>query len=379
MPPLSNGVKNAWNAARLSRGILFASVVIVSFLPLVVFKGLANPYVFGRNMLLRFFAVACVFPLLLLWKRCPETRPRNSALLWGAGTVLLFSFLNAFHGVDTLRSFAGDLERVDGVFTMLVFGIFFLIIQTLLRSGVRWERLWDIQIAVGMLACLLAILRLLAIQTLRLGNPESQLMGTLGNPAFFGEYTLVLLLCAGMRVATSLGKHRWLHGIAASIFLTTAIWSQVRGVFFGVVATAILLCVVYRKAIRGAWHTRTVRGAAPMVVSAMLLVLVLTVAVRAGSFSRIRALAHPFQESTVQQRFLLWRGMSQAFLDRPSFGWGDENQIAAFYAHVPPTLWFYTGEVFDRSHNVLFDILVTGGIFGFACVAGFLFAGWRTI
>ncbi len=376
--PLPSDADGGSNAARMSRGILFASVIFLSFLPLIIFKGLANPFVFGRSLALRLLAAVCIAPLFFLWKRRPETRPRNSALLWSVGALLLFAILNAFHGVDTLRSFAGDLERADGIFTLLAFGVFFLVLQTLLRSGTRWKTLWDVQVAVGMLVCLLAIARLFAIQTLRVGGGESQLIGTLGNPAFFGEYIFVLLLCAGMRISTSEGKRRWLHGIAASIFLTAAIWSQVRGVFLAVVVSAVLLCVIFRKELRELWNTRTFHGRALLFVPALLIFSVLNVAVHAGSFSRLRALLHPFRESTIQQRFLLWHGMGEAFLDRPWLGWGEENQIAAFYRHVPPRLWFYTGEVFDRAHNAVFDLLVAGGLVGVVCAGYVVLAGWRT-
>jgi O-antigen ligase len=374
---LLSGGKKGWDAVRFSRGVLFVSVIVVSFLPLVLFRGLANPFVFGRTTIMRLLVVFSMVPLLLLWKRLPETRPRQSVFLWTTVLLLFFAVVSGFLGIDPLRSFAGDVERVDGIFTALAFGVFFLVVQTLLRTGVRWERLWDVQIAVGMLSCLLAILRLLFVQT---RGRESQLMGTLGNPAFFGEYLLALLACVCMRLTTTVGRRRWLHGIVASIFLATAVWSQIRGVFVGVFVSVLLLCVVYRKGIVRFFRMQSARQTVPMiVVSAFVLVAVLTVAVRAGSFSRVRALAHPLQEPTVQQRFLLWRSMGEAFLARPWFGWGDQNQIAAFYQHVPPTLWAYTSEVFDRSHNVLFDVLVTGGLFGFMVTVGVLLGGWYAV
>lgn len=378
-PQSSNDAKHARNAVRLLRGILFSSVVLVSFMPIVVFKGLANPFVFGRNTLIRLFACLCVFPLMMLLQRRPETRPRSSALLWSFAALIVFATVNAFFGNDTLRSLAGDLERVDGVFTLLVWGVLFLVVQTLLRSGVRWGQLWDVQIAAGMIACALALFRLFATHALTIGERGSQLIGTLGNPAFFGEYVFLLTIFAGMRAITTVGKHRWLHLVALSIFFTAALWSQVRGVWLGIVVSSLFLLYFFARSVRVLWRRRASRLFSPLIVCASLILLLLGVAVRDGSFSRIRAFVHPFEESTVQQRFLLWRAMGEAFLDRPWFGWGSENIAAAFYVHVPPALWRYTGEIFDRSHNVLFDILVSGGLFGFGLALLFLLALTHTV
>jgi hypothetical protein len=75
-------------------------------------------------------------------------------------------------------------------------------------------------------------------------------------------------------------------------------------------------------------------------------------------------------EGTVGNRLVTWQMAWQGFKEKPILGWGQENFYQVFNK-------YYTTENFepwfDRSHNVFFDRLITGGIVGLVSYLSLLF------
>ena len=68
-------------------------------------------------------------------------------------------------------------------------------------------------------------------------------------------------------------------------------------------------------------------------------------------------------------RLELWEKGFDGFLDRPLFGYGLENQKEAYVRYYEPDWAIYSrpNTYSDRAHNLILDILLTGGLFGLAC------------
>jgi O-antigen ligase len=66
-------------------------------------------------------------------------------------------------------------------------------------------------------------------------------------------------------------------------------------------------------------------------------------------------------------RFPVWQGAWKGFLERPLLGWGPENFEFSYIKHYNPCMPTPEcgGEIwFDRAHNIIFDTLISTGIFG---------------
>jgi O-antigen ligase len=66
-------------------------------------------------------------------------------------------------------------------------------------------------------------------------------------------------------------------------------------------------------------------------------------------------------------RFPVWQGAWQGFLEKPLLGWGPENFEFSFVKYYNPCMPTPEcgGEIwFDRAHNIIFDTLISTGIFG---------------
>ena len=70
-----------------------------------------------------------------------------------------------------------------------------------------------------------------------------------------------------------------------------------------------------------------------------------------------------FTDKTTESRFMIWNMAWQGFKERPIFGWGQESFNYVFNKYYDPKMYSQE-QWFDRTHNVFFDWLVAGGIFG---------------
>jgi O-antigen ligase len=70
-----------------------------------------------------------------------------------------------------------------------------------------------------------------------------------------------------------------------------------------------------------------------------------------------------YSEGTIMSRFMNISMAWEGFKERPILGWGQENYAAVFDKNYNPAM--YAQEPwFDRTHNVILDWLIAGGILG---------------
>jgi O-antigen ligase len=82
---------------------------------------------------------------------------------------------------------------------------------------------------------------------------------------------------------------------------------------------------------------------------------------------------------TLFARFTIWEMAIQSWIQKPLFGWGQENFIHAFNLNYDPRM--YGQETyFDHPHNTYLGWLVAGGILGFLAFLYMMFmAVWGAI
>lgn len=73
-----------------------------------------------------------------------------------------------------------------------------------------------------------------------------------------------------------------------------------------------------------------------------------------------------YSDITTQSRILTWKASWQGWKERPLLGWGYENFNVVFDKNFPAPIYQDSGSQiwFDRAHNIIFDIGVTGGFLG---------------
>ena len=130
--------------------------------------------------------------LVLLMTDFRKYRPRFSLL---TVSILLFwlSFaISTFAGVDWYRSFWDNHERMLGLFTLIHYFLFYLVVTTVLRDQKDWNFLLRFVMVASSLVMVVGILQRTILPDLFLNGGNSRVSATLGNPIYLGGYGLFL-------------------------------------------------------------------------------------------------------------------------------------------------------------------------------------------
>jgi tetratricopeptide (TPR) repeat protein len=70
------------------------------------------------------------------------------------------------------------------------------------------------------------------------------------------------------------------------------------------------------------------------------------------------------QSSSWQSRMIVWKMGIETWLEKPWFGWGEENFNKGFAKHYDPALSLTNDLWYDRAHNIVVDQMVSFGTIG---------------
>jgi uncharacterized membrane protein len=216
----------------------------------------------------------------------------------------------------------------------------------------------------------------------------ARLAGSLGNSIYLGNYMLASLFLAGILYFEDPRKSsRFFVILVGIINFFVFVSAETRGAMLGLlitVAIAIFFILLTTK-------NKKVRfGIAGSIIIFAFLAGFLYSNRDAGWMQKIpgvrRLVSMSLSGGTMATRYIAWNIAFDAWKERPVFGWGPENFYYAFNKYYnPKSLEFsYYETWFDRAHNVVFDHLVFGGVFGllaylavYAAAIGSLFKYWR--
>ena len=175
---------------------------------------------------------------------------------------------------------------------------------------------------------------------------------------------------ASVIAAVSLAKKYsvlWIYTTIALFNLVILYYTATRGAILGLIGSLILMAIIILFAQKGSKAIR---------MTAMWFLIVVAVgfggflALKNSSFVQSSPVLSRFasinlSDSETTARFYIWDMAWKGFLEKPVFGWGQENFNLVFNKFYAPQLYSQE-QWFDRTHDIFFDWLVTGGLFGFA-------------
>jgi len=333
---------------RLLQGGVIASLFIVFF----VFRDLLFPYITSKQLSFNILMEFLLAVWLVLVLRYPEYRPRRSHLTFGLLAFFLAILASCAVSVDIGLSFWGDAERMLGLFHLLHFLIFYLVLISVFRSWPEWRALFMSSVLVATLVSLAGIF-----------GPE--VYSSIGNTTYVSAYiifNLCFLLILFFRSENR--SWRWLYALPALIMLYEFWLCRTSGAIIGLLVGAWLLSLLL-----GLTHQnrlwRRVNLAASL--AAVLLVIAIFSQQQSAWFqgnSFLRSLS--FQKATFQTRLISWRAAAVDFHNHWLFGTGFGNYAIIFDQHFDSKFFDYlkTESYFDRAHNNLIDIASTTGVVG---------------
>jgi tetratricopeptide (TPR) repeat protein/uncharacterized membrane protein (DUF2068 family) len=419
----------------------------LAFAPLVVTKSLFFPYISGKSIVIR-IAVTVAMGLFAIviarnamtkqshdkkiaapaarndgsWRLRAAQLFKNKTFLFVCGYMLVL-IVSTIFAVNPYRAFFGDVERAEGLLTMLyLFGFFGL--AGILFERADWLRFFQATLITGFVLFVHEIIQLMQ----GADRPAS----FTGNPIYLAAVFLFVLFAAWeiFRAYRGAWNNRrgadffWLA--FASLMLPLSVLgifvTQTRGVMaglvVGIVATLIYISVrntnprIRTNATNGneiaAPSARNdskmnIRRWALYGLGVVVLVGTVFVATSQSAFWKHipgfdRLSQFSFSEDITLRTRLISLGVSlrslglqsgaedssQATEDEPAplasggessikkflVGWGPENFSIAYNAHYNPEYFKYEQQWFDRAHNKLMDVLVMNGVLGLAAYLG---------
>ena len=342
---------------------------------LLIFPSLLFPFITSKqisfNILMEVLAVVWV----LLIVTYPEYRPQKNYLTGGILAYFLAVGLSAIFGVDFNLSFWGNAERMLGLFHLLHFLLFYLILITVMRQKSDWERLLDVSIVTSVIIVIYGLIKV---------YPAS----TIGNAAYVGGLMIFNFWFALWRIFSC--KDWWQRSIyifAAFLILVGFVKADISGSQAGFGAGLAVMGIIFfflqkSKKIK-------IIGAAAM--GLLVIVLVLLFAFRSNPIfdnTKLGGMLRAFSNTnaTFNTRLLSWRAAYLDFHNHPILGVGHGNYVAIFDKYFTTKFYDFSPNetYFDRAHNNIVEIASTTGSLGlltylFIFVAAFyyLFKSFR--
>jgi O-antigen ligase len=361
------------------RWAIIGGLFAIPFISLLVasgnfFPALFFPFITGKNFAFRILIEVLLGLYILLALRDPKYRPRSSLLMWTSLGFVAWMGVATALSIDPIKSFWSNFERMEGYISLLHLFAYFVIAGAVLSAERLWERFLQTSVAASVLQGVVVLLQVLGW----LGfAPSSQsgvrADGTFGNATYLAIFLLVNFFITLYLLAGAYSKGRriepWLqvyYGLALVLQATGIVFTQTRGAMLGFAAGLVVGALYLLWQARGQEWRMVRRASAGTLVGLVLLGGLLfalrdTAVVQAiPGINRLASIS--LSETTVMSRFqYIWPMAVQGSLERPVFGWGQENFSFVFNKNYNPGLYGQE-EWFDRAHNQFLDWLIAGGI-----------------
>ena len=374
----------------LNKTLLFGAIgflFLTLLTPLIVSTATFFPYIVGKNILFR-VCVEIAFGLwLLLAIRDPKFRPTwRSPILIAVAALTGIMLISDLHGVYPYKSIWSNFERMDGWVTLIHLAAFFVVVSCVLNSKKVWN--WFLH---GFLS-ISVVLGFIGLSQLAGGT--ERIDGSLGNSTYLGAFMLLsIFVCFYFLLKRVADKVAGLWSIVGygvlAVFQTIILYyTGTRGSLLGLLGGIFLIAIIL--AFFEKENKILKRGGYALI--ALVVIFVLTGAsIKNTNFAKTHPLVGRFSalasldfksiaENEGQTRFTLWHLAYEGYRERPMLGWGQENFNYVFNKYYDPTLYSQE-QWFDRTHDIFFDWLVTGGTFGFlayfSIFAATLYVVWK--
>jgi O-antigen ligase/tetratricopeptide (TPR) repeat protein len=352
------------------KSILFWIVVVGLFaipavIPFIVSSSLFFPFITGKAFTFRII-VEVIFVFWFLLAMCDKAyRPRFSNILLAVGIFIGVLMISDFFAQNPHKAFWSNYERMEGFVSIFHMALYFIVAGSILVTEKLWINFFRLNVLTSIFLSFYGFFQLAGKITINQGGVRVD--GTLGNASYFGGYVMIMIFLSLFLLARdNKSWWKWVYMIAIVFDSVILYHSATRGALLGLIGGILLSTglVVFLGKDRPIFKR----------ISLVILFLVLIISgfvylYRDNSFVQKHApLARLTSINTnsadAQARFMVWEMAWQGFKEKPIFGWGQEGFNFVFNKYYNPNM--YNRESwFDRTHNVVFDWLIAGGLLGF--------------
>ncbi|NCS98912.1 hypothetical protein GW764_01870 [Candidatus Parcubacteria bacterium] len=343
--------------------LIYIGLAILLFVPFVVSNSLFFPYITGKAYTFRIVTEIIVGIYLILAVLYPIYRPKINWILVTFAAFVVSLFVSNQLGINPLASFWSNFERMEGWVTIAHLFALFLALGSVLREKKEWLWLFNASIIVSLFMVFSAFGQVLE------SGFNTRVDTKLGNSTYLAIYMLFnafLSLFFLLREKISFtGWYSWFYGVTFVLQSVVVFQTGTRGTMLGLlggIVLAGLIIAIFNK------ENQVFRKTAFSLIGAVAIFIAGVFVFKDTGFvqnnialNRIASVTAI--EGTSQARINNWKMAIKGFNERPMLGWGQSNFNYVFDKHYLPE--HHGNETwFDRVHNILFDWLIAGGIFG---------------
>ncbi len=371
---------------KVLRFAVISGLFIIPFVVLFVSSSLFFPFITGKNFAFRILVELVAGAWILLALMSPEYRPKRNALFYSVIAFALVVLVADVFGKYAFKSLWSNYERMEGYVTIAHLVLYFMAAFSVLRQKL-WERLLQTNLFVSFIIALYGFVQLGGGAQIHQGG--TRLDATLGNATYLAVYMLFNIFFAFVMIFRRKDLFsRTIYGASALINMVILYHTATRGALLGLIAglsiAALLIAIFEKERKQLRWIAAGIVTCAVLIVGSFLVMkqvgfpAFVTNSPVLGRFTSIS-----LSERTTQSRFLIWNMAFQGFKESPKtmiIGWGQENFNYVFNKYYDPKM-YNQEQWFDRTHNVVLDWLIAGGILGFVSYLALYVAGlyylWR--
>lgn len=358
------------------RRFIFIGLYLIPFMPFIFMDGLIFPFITGKIFVFQIIVELIFAAYLILIYFDRNYRPRVAPVLIAVSLFILTAILATIFGIDPDRSFWGNYERMSGLFTILHFFAYFLILTSLLREQKTWLNYLSWALALSGIQAIIGIAQYHS-NYLLLTRGGGKIWGTLGNYIYLATYSIIhiflgLMLLFGKefnRLVHNYVKNLWRIFVVLVIILNfiALFLTRTRGGYVGFLVGLFLALVMFT--------LTTKKKKTKFILSGLVILLVglglLGRVYRTNELVKNLPIFGPLLNVDIKTdtgftRLIAWKIAIQGWREKPILGWGPENYYYVFNKYYDPRSLEH-GEYetwFDRPHNAVLEALSTQGVLG---------------
>jgi len=364
------------NTKNVIKYLILSGLFVTPFIAFIVLQGTFFPFIVGKGFAFRIIVEILFGLFVILAFLDREYRPKFS---WITKAVLGFTFLTLLAdllGANVYKSIWSNYERMEGFVLIIHLAMYYIVLSSVFKTSEKWIQFFNTSIIASVIMSLYGVLQLAGKITINQGGVRVD--ATFGNSSYLAIYLVFhIFLCLYMLVSGSKEKWiKWAYGAAVVLESIILYFTATRGAILGLIGGLLLagifiVCLPTGDLPEGEKEkeNKKLRKFSYWLVGSVFAVVFLFVVLRNTSIvekspvlSRFSNLG--YSEFQTQGRYFIWPMAVKGVIERPIFGWGQENFNFVFNKYYNPNL-FGQEEWFDRTHNVVLDWLIAGGIVGF--------------
>jgi len=355
----------------LKKWLYFLNIILL-FTPFLFCPYLYFPFITLEHSVFRLIInLSLVLVFYLFFKEKYNLGVFKIPLVKAVLGFLFIAYLSSFLGLNFSNSFFSSTERLEGLFGLTYFILFFLILSFVF-SKKEIEDLLKIETFIALVFSLIALI--LYYSPLVPSGPlkTDRLIGLTGNPSYFGVYLLFNAFFALYFYFKDylLTKKLYNFWLLISLFFFVLIFiNATRAVFVGLIFS--LFVITFLLLFRKEKEVQVFRK----VISLFTLIIIVLIAtfflLKNSSFIQEkiflkRLTTFNLKDPATASRILSYQIALRIFLKNPILGWGLDSYRYLYSKNFDPKMAKILPDfMFDRVHNKYLELLIDTGIIGF--------------